>query len=61
MICKLPILGTLDMHTQNDSINLKKTFMFISMPKVNFIIHFFLEVLHFKESSNLIGLEHFGP
>ena len=27
----------------------KKTSMFICMPKVNFIIHFFLEILHFKE------------
>ena len=28
--------------------------MFICMPKINFIIHFFLEVLHFKEPCNLI-------
>ena len=31
------------------------------MPKINFIIHFFLEILHFKESCNLIGWQHFWP
>ena len=25
------------------------------------MIHFFYEILHFKESSNLIGWQHFGP
>ena len=40
-------------HTKNDSINLKKTSMFIYIPKINFIIHIFLEILHFKESSIL--------
>ena len=32
--------------------------MFICMQKTNFIIHFFLEILHFKESCNLIGWQH---
>ena len=32
-----------------------KTMMFICMQKTNFIIHFILEILHFKESYNLIG------
>ena len=32
--------------------------MFIYMQKTNFIIHFFLEILHFKESCNLIGWQH---
>ena len=49
------------MHIQNDSINLQKTSMFICMPKIKFIIVFFLEILHFKESCNLIGWQHFGP
>ena len=31
------------------------------MQKINFIIHFFLTILHFKESCNLIGRQHFGP
>ena len=35
--------------------DLWKTSMFIFMPKIYFIIHFFLEILHFKESCNLIG------
>ena len=48
-------------HTQNDSINLQKTLMFVDMPTINFIIHFFLEILYFKESCNLIGQYHFGP
>ena len=47
-------------HTQYDSINLYKTLMFISMPKINVIIHFFFEILDFKESCNFIGSNHFG-
>ena len=35
--------------------------MFIFMPKTNSIIHFFLEILHFKESCNLTGWQHFCP
>ena len=31
------------------------------MPKVKFIIHFFLEILHFKELCNFIGWQHLGP
>ena len=31
------------------------------MTKINFIVHFFLEILHFNESFNLIGQQHFGP
>ena len=30
--------------------------MFICMSKINFIIHFFLETLHFKESCDVIGI-----
>ena len=70
-ICKVLILGTLGMpgcthpclvaHTQNDSINLQKTLMFICMPKIYFIIHLVFEILHFKESCKLIGWQHFGP
>ena len=48
-------------QTQNDSINLQKTLMSICMPKINFIIHFFLGILHFKESCNLIGQHYFDP
>ena len=29
--------------------------MFLCMLKINFIIHFFLTILHFKESCNFIG------
>ena len=29
------------------------------LPKINFIIHFFLEILQFKESCNLIGWQDF--
>ena len=46
---------------QNDFIALLKTSMFICMQKINFIIHFFLTILHFKESCNLIDRQHFGP
>ena len=38
-----------------------KTSMFICMPTVHFIIHFFLKILNFKEPCNLIGLQHFSP
>ena len=34
--------------------------MSIYMQKINFIIHFFLKILQFKESWNLIGWQHFG-
>ena len=37
------------------------TSMVICMPKINFIIHFFLEILHCKESYKFIGQQHFGP
>ena len=30
------------------------------MPQINFIIHFLLEILHFKEFCNLIGQQYFG-
>ena len=36
----------LAMYTQKDSFNLYKTSMFICIPKINFIIHFFLEILY---------------
>ena len=29
--------------------------------KINFIIHFFLQILHFKKSYKLIRQQHFGP
>ena len=35
--------------------------MFICMLKINILIHFFLTILHFKESCNLIGQQPFGP
>ena len=30
------------------------------MQKINFIIYFFLKILHFKESCNLVDWQHFG-
>ena len=66
-ICKL-ILGTLGMpgythqkwwyHLAEDFDDI---YLFICMQKINFIIHFFLMILHFKESCNLIGWQHSGP
>ena len=47
--------------TKNDSITLLKTSMFICKQKINFIIHFFFTILHFKESCNFIFHQHFGP
>ena len=51
----------LAMHTQNHNMNLYKTLMFLCMPKINFISYFFLEILYFKESCNMIGQQHFTP
>ena len=34
--------------------------MFICVPQINFIIHFFLKILYFKESWNLISQQDFG-
>ena len=45
--------------TQNDKINLQKTLMFLCMQKINFIIYFFLTILHFEESCTLIWLAAF--
>ena len=33
--------------------------MFIYMQKISLVANFFLEILHFKESYNLTGQEHF--
>ena len=44
----------LDTHTQNGSINLQKILKFLCIPEINLIIHFFLEILHFKKSCGLI-------
>ena len=35
--------------------------MFLFTPKMNFIIHFFLEILYSKEHCNLVGHQHFSP
>ena len=52
------LLVWLTKRTQNDTINMQKTSIFMCMPK---IISFFLELLHFKESCNLIDQQYFGP
>ena len=54
------LLVYLTKHIQNDSLNMQKTSMFICMPKIHFIICFFLDILHFKESCNLIDQQYFG-
>ena len=55
--CKLVILGTLGSPTKNKSTQLLETLMFICK-KINLITKFFLQILHFKESCNLIGQEY---
>ena len=45
----------------NMTVNLQKILMFICMPKIHFIIHVFLDILHFKKPCKLIGQKHFGP
>ena len=54
--CKLVILGTLGSPTKNKSTQLLETLMFICK-KINLITKFFLQILHFNESCNLIGQE----
>ena len=46
--------------TQNDSIILRKTSIFICIQNMNCIIPFFLAILYFKEFCNLIGWQYFG-
>ena len=50
-ICKLLILGTLGMHRYKHC----PLWCLSACLKHIFIIYFFLEILHFKESCNLIG------
>ena len=54
------VLDTVITLTQNDSITLQKTSMFICMQKnkLHNLLPFY--VLHFKESCNLIRWQHFG-
>ena len=58
-ILKLLILGAFGVpsheHPNIDAISLYKTSMYNCMPKINLLIHFFLGILHFKESCNLIS------
>ena len=60
---KLVILGTLDMSTptKNDSINVETNVNFHLRTKNQLHTFFFIEILHFKESCNLIAHEHFWP
>ena len=54
----LALWACLARPTISDTTTLYKA-LFIHKQKLNLIRHFFLEVLHFKESCNLIGQEHF--
>ena len=61
---RLVILGTLCMlgHThQKWKQQLLGNSDVYSKPKINLISQFFLDILNFKESCNLIDQEHFGP
>ena len=57
----LVLSACLTSHSQNYSIHLYKTLIFTSTPKINFVIHFFLDILHSKEAYSSIGRQHFGP
>ena len=61
-ICELVFstFGMFDYTHPTWPYQLVEDFDFICMPKINFIIHFFLEIWSFKESSNLSGWQHFG-
>ena len=61
--CKFVNLGTLGMpgHVHQKHLNqLVEIFDVYYMQKVNLIPPFFLEMLHFNESCNLIGQQYFG-
>ena len=53
-------IACLAIPLKRDSSNLQETLMFICKPNINLIHQFFLEILHFKNSCNLIDQEHFG-
>ena len=62
-ICKLPILGTLVMpgctHPPTMLVSTSTRLQCLSScQKTNFIIHFFLEMLHFNKSWNFIFWQH---
>ena len=63
-ICKFPILDILGMpgctHPKWQYQLVEDFDVYLHAKKINFIIHFFPEILHFKESCNLIGWQHFG-
>ena len=46
--------------TISNSTTLWEILMLIQKQKINLILQFFLEILHIKESCNLIGQEHFA-
>ena len=62
--CKLVIFGTLGMpgytHPKRYYQVVENVCVYLQA-KTNFIIYFFFEILHFKDSFNLIGQQHFGP
>ena len=60
-ICKLILLtlGKPGYVHPKWSYELVETSMFICIPKINFVIPFFLEILQFKETCSLIGRQHF--
>ena len=50
------------LHTPKMIVSSCKRLRFLpACQKINFIIHSFLQILHFKESCNLIGWLHFSP
>ena len=49
------------LHRPKMIVSTCKTSIFICMPKINFTIHFFHEILHFKEYCDLTGWQHFNP
>ena len=59
--CKLIILSTLVMPLNRHQKKIATTWKRVWFLYVNLIPHFSLEILHFKESCNLIGWENFGP
>ena len=48
-------------HPKWQCIDLLNTSIFNCMLKMNFILHFFLKILNFKEFCNLIDWQHCGP
>ena len=60
-ICYFTYFGLAWLHTLNVIVSTCRNLQCFSACQNNLIIHLYPEILHLKESCNLIGRQHFGP